>query len=40
VVFIDRMKVSRGKIVVYGPTTTPQKLPSGAVTAEKALSKD
>lgn len=29
VVFIDRMKVDGGKIVVYGPTTTPQKLPSG-----------
>lgn len=29
VVFIDRMKVNEGKIVVYGPTTTSQKLPSG-----------
>ncbi len=29
VVFIDRMKVSEGKITVYGPTTTPQRLPSG-----------
>jgi beta-xylosidase len=29
VVFIDRMKVEGGKIIVYGPTTTPQKLPSG-----------
>lgn len=30
VVFIDRMKVEKGKIVVHGPTTTPQALPSGA----------
>lgn len=29
VVFIDRMQVGNGKIVVHGPTTTPQKLPSG-----------
>ena len=29
VVFIDRMKVERGKIIVYGPTTSPQQLPSG-----------
>ena len=29
VVFIDRMEVKNGKIVVHGPTTTPQKLPSG-----------
>lgn len=29
VVFIDRMKVSNGKITIQGPTTTPQKLPSG-----------
>ncbi|MDQ3277099.1 MAG: family 43 glycosylhydrolase, partial [Bacteroidota bacterium] len=29
VVFIDRMEVANGKIVVHGPTTTPQKLPSG-----------
>ncbi len=28
VVFIDRMKVDKGKIIVYGPTTTPQVLPS------------
>ncbi len=28
-VFIDRMKVSDGRITVFGPTTTPQKLPSG-----------
>lgn len=27
VVFIDRMKVENGKIVVYGPTTQPQKMP-------------
>jgi beta-xylosidase len=30
VVFIDRMKVKNGKITVYGPTTTPQKKPSGS----------
>jgi beta-xylosidase len=30
VVFIDRMNVTNGKITVYGPTTTPQKRPSGA----------
>lgn len=29
VVFIDRMKVANGKIVVNGPTTTPQPKPSG-----------
>ncbi|MFL5740397.1 MAG: glycoside hydrolase family 43 protein [Flavisolibacter sp.] len=29
VVFIDRMQVSNGKIIVFGPTTSPQKLPSG-----------
>ena len=29
VVFIDRMKVDQGKIIVYGPTTSPQQLPSG-----------
>lgn len=29
VVFIDRMQVKDGKITVSGPTTTPQKLPSG-----------
>jgi GH43 family beta-xylosidase len=29
VVFIDRMKAEKGKITVYGPTTSPQKLPSG-----------
>lgn len=29
VVFIDRMEVKEGRIVVHGPTTTPQKLPSG-----------
>ena len=29
VVFIDRMEVKDGKIKVFGPTTTPQKLPSG-----------
>lgn len=35
VVFIDRMQVKDGKITVDGPTTTPQKLPSGAaVTAD------
>lgn len=30
VVFIDRMQVKGGKITIAGPTTTPQKLPSGA----------
>lgn len=30
VVFIDRMNVNNGKITVNGPTTTPQKLPSGS----------
>lgn len=30
VVFIDRMQVKNGKITVIGPTTTPQKIPSGA----------
>jgi beta-xylosidase len=29
VVFIDRMQVSNGKLQVFGPTTKPQKLPSG-----------
>lgn len=29
VVFIDRMQVKNGKIIVFGPTTTSQKLPSG-----------
>jgi beta-xylosidase len=29
VVFIDRMEVKGGRITVFGPTTTPQKLPSG-----------
>lgn len=29
VVFVDRMKAQNGKITVYGPTTTPQKFPSG-----------
>lgn len=29
VVFIDRMHVKNGKIIVQGPTTTSQKLPSG-----------
>jgi beta-xylosidase len=29
VVFIDRMEVKAGKIKVFGPTTLPQKLPSG-----------
>ena len=31
VVFIDRMKVKDGIITISGPTTTPQKMPSGAV---------
>jgi beta-xylosidase len=29
VVFIDRMQVKNGKLTVFGPTTTRQKLPSG-----------
>jgi beta-xylosidase len=29
VVFIDRMQVKDGKLMVNGPTTTPQRLPSG-----------
>lgn len=29
VVFIDRMEVKNGTIVVHGPTTAPQKIPSG-----------
>ncbi|GAB3770120.1 glycoside hydrolase family 43 protein [Spirosoma horti] len=33
VVFIDRMQVKNGKITILGPTTTPQKLPSGAATS-------
>lgn len=33
VVFIDRMQVKRGRITVYGPTTTPQKFPSGVAIA-------
>ena len=35
VVFIDRMKVDDGKITVYGPTTTAQKLPSGTGVSNK-----
>jgi len=27
VVFIDRMKVENGKIIIYGPTAKPQKVP-------------
>jgi beta-xylosidase len=30
VVFIDRMQVKNGRITIDGPTTTPQKFPSGA----------
>lgn len=30
VVFIDRMQVKGGRITISGPTTTPQKIPSGA----------
>ena len=30
VVFIDRMTVKDGKIIIAGPTTTPQKMPSGS----------
>jgi beta-xylosidase len=29
VVFIDRMRVKNGRITIDGPTTSPQKLPSG-----------
>jgi beta-xylosidase len=35
VVFIDRMMVKDGKITVHGPTTSPQKLPSGIIAAQK-----
>lgn len=35
VVFIDRMQVKNGKITVLGPTTSPQKLPSGINKAKK-----
>ncbi len=31
IVFIDRMEVKNGKIIVHGPTTTPQKVPSGII---------
>ena len=31
VVFIDRMRVKNGKITIAGPTTNPQKMPSGVV---------
>ncbi len=37
VVFIDRMKVKDGQITVYGPTTTPQVLPSGVGASAKAV---
>lgn len=33
VVFIDRMQVANGKITIAGPSTTPQKLPSGVIQA-------
>lgn len=33
VVFIDRMEVKKEKITVFGPTTTPQKIPSGVGSA-------
>ncbi len=33
VVFIDRMQVKDGKITIHGPTTAPQRLPSGVATA-------
>ncbi len=33
VVFIDRMQVKNGEIAIFGPTTTPQKIPSGITTA-------
>lgn len=35
VVFIDRMQVKNGVITIMGPTTTPQKLPSGLATVNK-----
>jgi beta-xylosidase len=35
VVFIDRMTVKDGKLVVHGPTATPQLLPSFSALAEK-----
>lgn len=38
VVFIDRMTINNGKIVVNGPTTTPQKLPSGVKQEQKDVS--
>jgi beta-xylosidase len=38
VVFIDRMTVNNGKITVNGPTTTPQKLPSGVIEPQKDVS--
>lgn len=34
VVFIDRMQVEDGKITVFGPTTTPQQLPSGMASGQ------
>ncbi len=34
VVFIDRMQVNKGRLTILGPTTSPQKLPSGVPTAE------
>ncbi len=33
VVCMDRMEVKNGRITILGPTTTPQKLPSGITTA-------
>ena len=35
VVFIDRMQVKNGVITVFGPTTSPQKYPSGVIIATK-----
>jgi len=36
VVCIDRMQAKNGHITIFGPTTTPQKLPSGVPTAANA----
>ena len=35
VVFIDRMQVEGERIIIFGPTTTPQKLPSGIEVVNK-----
>lgn len=36
VVCIDRMEVKDGTIKILGPTTTPQKVPSGVASADKS----